>query len=343
MRAVRIREHGDYDVLKFEDVPAPVPRADEVLVRIRAAGLNHLDTWVRRGVPGYKFPLPITPGCDGAGLVERVGDGVTHVKPGDPVVLSPGTSCGLCRECLAGDDNLCRYYGILGETRDGTCAEFVAVPARNVLPKPPALSFEEAASIPLVFLTAWHMLVARARVRPGEWVLVRAAGSGVGTAAIQMAKMLGATVVAEARSKEKTEKARALGADFTIDSSGSDVLDDVRKLTGKRGVDVVIENVGEPTWESSVRSLAKGGRLVTCGATAGPDVRLDLRILFFKNISLLGSTMGSKAEVIEILAHVAAGRLRPVIDTILPFERVADGHRMLAERKVFGKIVLTLP
>lgn len=343
MKAVVIRKHGDYDVLEIEDVPEPVPAADEVLVRIRAIGINNLDTWVRRGVPGHTFPLPIVPGSDGAGLVESVGAAVRHVAVGDEVVLSPGVSCGACRECLSGADNLCRQYGILGETRNGTCAEMVSVPGRNVIRKPAALSFEQAAAIPLVFLTAWHMLVERARVRPGETVLIRAAGSGVGSAAIQIAKMHGAFVIAEARSGDKCTRAAELGADVTIDSGTQDTYDEIRRVTSKRGVDIVVEHVGEATWDSSVRSLARGGRLVTCGATTGADARINLRVLFFKNISLLGSTMGSKSELFDIFAHVAAGRLVPVVHTVLPFEQVADAHRLLAERRVFGKIILTTP
>jgi len=341
MRAVVIREHGDLDVLRFEDVPEPAPRADEVLVRVRASGVNNLDTWVRRGVPGHTFPLPIVPGSDASGVVESVGAAVAHVKPGDAVILAPGVSCGLCRACLSGEDHLCRWFGILGESRDGTCAELVAVPARNVLPKPESLSFEQAASFALVFLTAWHMLVARARVRPGEWVLVRAAGSGVSTAAIQIAKLHGASVIAEARSAEKVARAAALGADFTVESASQDAFQEVRRLTGKRGVDVVVDHVGEATWESSIRCLARAGRLVLCGATTGADARTNLRMLFFKNLSLLGSTMGSQGELREIVEHVAAGRLKPVVHTVLPLSRVADAHRLLAERSVFGKIVLT--
>lgn len=311
-------------------------------MRLRASGVNHIDLWVRRGVPGHKFTLPITPGCDGAGVVEEAGAAVAHVAPGDAVVISPGVSCGVCRACFAGEDNLCARYGMIGEVHDGTYAEFVAVPGRNLLPKPEGLSFEDAASVPLVFLTAWHMLVARARLRSGEWVLVRAAGSGVGSAALQIAGMLGATVVAEARSREKTDRAAALGAAHVIDSSSQDVLEELRKLTAKRGVDVVIDSVGEATWESSVRALARGGRLVTCGATTGPDAKVNIRALFFKNLSLLGSTMGSKAELCDVMSHVAAGRLGPVVHTVLPLERVAEAHRLLAERQVFGKVVLTL-
>lgn len=340
MKAVVIHEHGDYDVLKYESVPEPAPRADEVVVELRAIGINNLDTWVRRGVPGHTFPLPIVPGSDGAGSVVAVGEAVSHVKVGDMVVLAPGVSCGLCHACFSGRDNLCRQFGILGETRNGTCAERVAVPARNALPMPAGLSLEQAAAVPLVFLTAWHMLVARAGVAAGDTVLVRAAGSGIGTAAVQIAKMHGATVIAEARTTGKCGMARGLGADHTIDSGTQDAAEEVRRLTGKRGVDIVIEHVGEATWDSSVRSLARGGRLVTCGATTGADARINLRVLFFKNLALLGSTMGGLHELVTVLGHVASGRLKPVIHTVLSFDQVADAHRLLAERVVFGKIVL---
>jgi NADPH:quinone reductase-like Zn-dependent oxidoreductase len=239
------------------------------------------------------------------------------VKAGDAVLVAPGVSCGTCRACLSGEDHLCRWYGILGESRDGTCAELVAVPARNVIPKPDRLSFEEAASFALVFLTAWHMLVARARVKAGEWVLVRAAGSGVSSAAIQVAKLHGAMVIAEARGAEKC-CARGPSSARTSPSTPrqKDAFEEVRRLTGKRGVDVVLDHVGEATWESSIRCLARGGRLVLCGATTGADARTNLRMLFFKNLSLLGSTMGSQGELREIVEHVAAGRLRPVVHSV---------------------------
>jgi NADPH:quinone reductase-like Zn-dependent oxidoreductase len=344
VKALVIREHGDLHVLRFEERPDPVPRADEVVVRVRAIGVNNLDTWVRRGVPGHTFPLPIVPGSDAAGTVVAAGSAAGgSIKEGDEVVLSPGVSCRACHECLAGREPLCRHYGILGESRDGTCAELIAVPGVGALPRPASLSREEAAAVPLVFLTAWHMLRARAVLSPGEWVLIRAAGSGVGSAALQIAKMLGATVIAEARTTRKCSAARGLGADYTIDSSEQDTLAEVRRITGKRGVDVVVEHVGEATWESSVRSLTKGGRLVTCGATTGADARINLRLLFFKNLSLLGSTMGGAAELMEVLGHVAAGRLRPVVDRVLPFDQAAEAHRLLADRAVFGKIVLTVP
>jgi len=341
MQVVRIREHGGLDKLRFEEAPVPAPGPGEVRVAVRAAGLNHLDTWVRRGVPGHVFPLPLIPGCDGAGVVDAVGAGVTSVKAGDRVVLAPGHACGACRACAAGRDHLCRAYGIFGETRDGTCASAVVAPERNVLPLPPSVSFEVAAAFPLVYLTAWHMLVARAEFRPGETILVHAAGAGVSTAAIQIAKLLGAgRVIATTSTPEKAARARAIGADDVIDYAREDFTARVRELTGRAGVDVVIDHVGAATFAGSLKVLAKGGRVVTCGATSGPRVEIHMNLVFFKSLSILGSTMGSRGEVYELLEHVAAGRLSPVVDSVLPLAQVAQAHRRLEDRDVFGKIVL---
>ncbi len=342
MKAVRIHEHGDLEVLRIEDIAIPTPGPEEVRIQVKAAGLNHLDTWVRRGVPGHKYPLPITPGCDGAGIVEELGGAVSGLKKGDRVLLAPGLSCGRCVSCASGQDQLCRYYGILGETRDGCCAEFVVVNAKQALPIPSNLSFEDAAAIPLVFLTAWHMLVERAKVRPGETVLIHAAGSGVSSAAIQIAKLWGTRVIATASSAEKCEKAKKLGADEAIDYQRQDFYEEVRKLTGKRGVDVAIDHVGETTLEKSVRCLVKGGRLVTCGTTSGFEIKLDFRHVFFKSLSILGSTMGSRGELHEILSHVASGKLRPVVDSVFPLEKIQQAHARIGERAVFGKVIVTL-
>lgn len=341
MKAVVVREHGGLDALRLEERDRPEPRADEVLVELRAIGLNHLDVWVRRGVPGHPFPLPLVPGCDGAGVVAAAGALVRHVKEGDAVFLAPGLSCGICPACAAGKDNLCRHYGIFGETRDGTCAEFTLAPARNVIRKPEAISFEEAAAFPLTFLTAWHMVVARAALLPGETVLVHAAGSGVSSAAIQIARLLGAgRIVATAGTDEKCAQARALGASDVVNYREGDFVAEVRRLTGKRGADVVIDHVGTETFDPNVRALAPGGRLVLCGATSGFEGKTDLRFVFFKNLSILGSTMGSLGEVHEVADHVAAGRLKPCVDAVLPLAEVREGHRRLESREVFGKIVL---
>jgi NADPH:quinone reductase-like Zn-dependent oxidoreductase len=340
MRAVVIRSHGGPEALEFEDRPVPDPGPGEVSVRVAAVGLNHLDVWVRRGVPGHAFPLPIVPGCDVAGTVEAVGSGVSGWKAGDAVVVGPGVSCGVCPDCRAGRDNLCRHYGILGETRDGGCAEQLVVPAVNLFPKPANLDFPSAAAVPLVFLTAWHMLVGRAQVRPGEQVLVHAAGSGVSSAAIQIARLFGARVMATAGSDAKCSRARELGAELAVNYRQTDFTQEVRRWTGKRGVDVAVDHVGADTFDRTIRCLARGGRYVTCGATSGHEMKTDFRLVFFKNLSILGSTMGGSHELAELLPHVEAGRLRPVVDTVLPLDRVADGHRRLEAREGFGKVVL---
>jgi len=341
VKVVRIHEHGGPDRLLFEEAPSPAPAPGEVRVRLRAASLNHLDLWVRRGIPGVRYPLPLIPGCDGAGVVAETGAGVSRFSAGDRVALAPGVSCGVCEACLAGRDNLCREYGILGEHRDGTFAEEIALPARNLIPIPGKISFEEAAAVPLVFLTAWQMVADKAKLLPGETVVVLGAGSGVGSAAIQIARLHGARVIAVSQSATKLARAKELGAEEGIDLSKSDLRDEVRRLTDRRGADVVIEHVGRATWDRSVGSLAWGGRLVTCGATTGADVSLNLRQIFFKNLSLLGSTMGRRASLFAIFRHLEAGRLRAVVDRVLPLGKVQEAHRLLEDGAAFGKIILT--
>ena len=340
MRAVLIRKHGGVEVLEIADLPKPRAVAGQVVLRVKAAGMNHLDTWVRRGLPGVTLPLPMIPGSDAAGVIEEVGPGATDLQPGARVFVAPGFSCGRCVECCAGNDPLCKDYGMIGEHTSGTQAEYVALPAANVMPLPDGLPFEEGAAFPLVFLTAWHMLVGRAQVRVGEDVLVQAGGSGVGTAAIQIARLHGARVFTTVGSDDKAARVRELGADAAINYRKTDSLEEVRRLTGKRGVDVVIESVGQETWDKSLRALARGGRLVTCGATSGYRGETDLRFVFSKGLSILGSTMGSRAELLRVARLVGERRLKPVIDRVLPLERVADGHRAMAERSVFGKIIL---
>lgn len=342
MKAVIIREHGGLDRLEVTESPEPQLSGGSAIVRVRAVALNHLDIWVRRGVPGHKFPLPMIPGAEVAGTIDQIGASGEGWSVGDEVIVAPGLSCGHCVACLSGNDPLCQRSGIFGETVNGGAAELMIVPIRNLIRKPQRLSFPEAAALPLDMLTAWHMLVARARLRPGETVLVHAGGSGVGSAAIQIARLWGATVFATAGSAQKAQRARELGADAAIEYRDADFVAEVRTLTGKRGVDVVVEHVGAETFERSLRALAKGGRLVTCGATAGADVTINLRLVFFKLLSILGSTMGSLAELHEIMGHVAAGRLRPVVDRVLPLDQIAEGHRILEAREAFGKIVLEI-
>lgn len=341
MRAVVFHRHGDRDVLEEAEIPTPEAGPGEVLVRVRAVALNHLDLWVRQGIPGLDLPLPHILGSDVAGVIEAVGEKVQGLEAGQEVMIQPGLSCMRCQACLSGHDNDCPDYRILGEHVAGGYAEFVAVPASNIVPKPASLSFEEAAALPLVFLTAWEMLVQKARLRPGERVLVQAAGSGVSSAAIQIAKLHGAEVIASASTSEKLEKARELGADHTVNYTEEDLVAEVRRIVApRRGVEVVVDHVGEATWDGSVRALANGGRLVTCGATTGYDVRVDLRHLFYRRLEFLGSTMGSKGDLHRIARLVDLGKLRPVIDRVLPLSEAREGHRLLAERKAFGKVVL---
>lgn len=341
MRAVVMKQPGGPDVLQQTDMPDPDVAPNEVLVRVRACALNHLDVWIRRGLPGVDLSKPHILGSDVAGVVERVGSIVKNTQPGQEVLISPGLSCMNCNACLAGEDNLCPSYDILGYRSDGGYAEFVKCPSQNIIPKPAGVSWEEAASIPLVFVTAWHMLVGRVGLRGGETLLVHAAGSGVGSAAVQIGKLLGARVLATAGTAEKLQKAKELGADELINYTKQDFLEEVRRLTGKRGVDVVFEHTGEGTWEKSIRSLARGGRLVTCGATSGSVGNLDIRYLFSRQIALFGSYMGSKHELLEVMKFVEAGKLKGVVDRVLPLEKAADAHRALEERAQFGKVVLT--
>jgi NADPH:quinone reductase-like Zn-dependent oxidoreductase len=340
MKAIVYAEHGGPEVLKYVDRVEPATGAGEVLVRVRACALNHLDLWLRKGIPSLNIPLPHIPGSDVAGEVTRLGAGVTNLKVGERVMLQPGISCGQCEKCMAGDDNLCRSYRILGEVVDGGCAEYVKVAAVNCVPIPEGVSFEAAAAFPLVSLTAWHMLIVRARLKPAETVLVLAAGSGVGSAAIQIAKASGARVIATAGSDAKLAKARELGADDVINHSTQKVAAEVKRLTARRGVDVVFEHVGEATWSESIRSLVPGGRLVTCGATTGYNGSIDIRYLFTRQISLLGSFMGTKADLLAAAEFLKRGLLRPVVDVVLPLEQCAEAHRRLEQREQFGKIVL---
>lgn len=340
MKAVIFRQHGGPDVLEYADVPEPQIRANEVLVEVKACALNHLDIWARRGLPGIDIPLPHILGNDVSGVVKQVGELVTWVKTGDEVMVQPGVSCGHCEACLGGSDNFCREYDILGYRRDGGYAELVAVPGVNIISKPSVLSWEEAAALPLVTVTAWHMLVTRAAVQPGETVLVHAAGSGVGSLAIQVAKLRGARVFTTASTDEKLAHARELGADETINYTSSDWPKEVRRLTDRKGVDVVVEHTGATTWPGSIASLKPNGRLVTCGATSGYDAHTDLRQVFYRHLNILGSFMGSKAELLEAMKFVEQGKIRGVVDRVLPLSEARQAHELIENRAQFGKVVL---
>ena len=340
MKAVIFSQHGGPEVLKYTEAPDPQIKANEVLVEVRACALNHLDVWVRAGLPGIKIPLPHILGDDVAGVVREAGELVTWTKPGDEVMVQPGVSCGHCVECLAGRDNMCDEYDMIGYRRDGGYAELLAVPGVNVIPKPGNLSWPEAAALPLVTLTAWHMLVTQARVQPGEDVLIHAAGSGVGSLGIQIARLRGARVIATASSDEKLTKARELGADETVNYTRDDWPKEVKKLTNGRGVDVVFEHTGAATWPGSIVSLKKGGRLVTCGATSGYDARTDLRQVFYRHLTILGSMMGSKAELLSAMNFIGTGQIRAVVDRTLPLAEARKAHELMEDRAQFGKLVL---
>jgi NADPH:quinone reductase-like Zn-dependent oxidoreductase len=340
MKAIVIHRHGGREALESAELPDPVARPGQAVVRVRACALNHLDVWTREGIPGRSVPFPHVLGSDIAGEVLALGEPVEGLAPGRRVMLSPGLSCGRCRMCLAGEDNACRQYRLFGAQVHGGYAEQVLSPAANLIPIPDHVSFEDAAAFPLVFLTAWRMLVTRARVRPGEDVLVWAAGSGVGMAAVQVAKRFGARVIATAGTDLKLEHARRLGADETVNHRTADVAAEVRRLTGKKGVEVVFEHVGAATWERSILSLAHGGRLVTCGATTGPAGATDLRHLFAKQLTLMGSYMGSKAELLDAAPLFFRGELRPAVHAVLPLAEARRAHEMLEASEHFGKIVL---
>jgi NADPH:quinone reductase-like Zn-dependent oxidoreductase len=327
-----------------EDAPKPSVGPNDVLIRLKAASLNHLDIWIRSGARERNIPLPHIGGSDGAGVIAEIGGAVQGIKPGDSVLISPGISCGMCAMCVGGRDNLCTAYRVLGTREDGTNAELVKVPALNVLPIPDGMSYEEAAAVPLVFLTAWHMLVGLAGLRVGETVLVHGAGSGVGSAAIQIGKMLGARVIATAGSDEKLAKAGDLGADEGINYREHDFVERVRQLTDKRGVDVVFEHIGGEVFEKSLLVVAKGGRLVTCGATTDYVGKVDLRYIYSRHIAIFGSYMGTKRELVDVLKFFGgpAPRLRPVVDSVFPLSKAAEAQRRMEERKQFGKMVLEI-
>ena len=342
MKAVRFHQHGGLDVLRYEDAPDPDVPPGAVRVRVRACALNHLDLWQRRGLDRVTIPMPHISGADVAGEIADVGAGVTEYQVGQRVMLQPGLSCGRCARCLAGEDNYCARYDVLGYQSAGGYAELVSVPAANVIGLPDGIDVVTAAAFPLSFLTAWHMLLTRARLTERDTVLVLAAGSGVGQAAIQIAKFFRARVLATAGHADKLDRAAALGADAAINHATDDLVAAVKKLTAGRGVDVVIEHVGVATWDRSVRCLARGGRLVTCGATTGHDARLDLRHLFARQLSFLGSYMGGKPELLRAADLFFRGELRPAVDRTFPLSEAAQAQQRLESGAHFGKIVLTI-
>ena len=348
MRAIVFHAHGGPEVLTAAELPDPVAGPGQAVVRVHACAVNRLDLWVRGGLPGLRLPLPHVLGSDIAGVVESLGPGADPALTGSwlgrEVVVNPGLSCGTCESCLSGWDNLCPRYRILGETAPGGYAERVLVPIANLVTKPVGLDMVHAAAAPLTFLTAWQMLVVRARIAPGQLVLIHAVGSGVGVAGLQIARLHGARVIALASSEAKLEQARALGAEFCVRSDAADWESQVRRLApvGKRGVDVVFEHTGVATWEASLRLTKRGGTIVTCGASSGFAATTDLRQVFFRQLQILGSTMGSKAHLHGIVELLGRGALRPVVDRCFPLAEAAEAHRYLDRREQFGKVVLTV-
>lgn len=340
MKAVVFHEHGGPDKLQYEEIEEPSPQAHEVKVRVWACGVNHLDIWVREGLRGPNIPMPHILGSEVTGEIAGLGTGVKNLQPGQRVLVAPGLSCRRCRHCLEGNDSQCKEFKILGYQVQGGYAEYVCVTEGNVIPLPEGAAFEEWAAVPLVFLTAWHMLIGRAKLRPGERVLIHAGGSGIGSAAIQIACLTGATVLTTVGSHEKAEKAKALGAHEVINYREKDFAQEVKRLTADEGVEVVFEHIGLDTWEKSLACLSRGGRMAICGATSGPIVSLNIPYLFMKQISIHGCYMGGQKELLDVLSLVEKKRLKPVVDTVYPLKEAALAQKRMQERNFFGKLVL---
>jgi NADPH:quinone reductase-like Zn-dependent oxidoreductase len=343
LKAVRIYDHGGAEKLCYEDAPEPkLASRGDAIIKLSAAALNHIDIWNRRGLTGIKFQFPHVLGADGAGTVAEVGEDVTNVKSGDAVCLYPASGCGRCEFCLTDRDYLCVHLRVLGEREEGTYAEYVRVPARNCFPIPAGLSLEEAAAFPLVYITVWRMLITNAQLKTGEHILILGIGGGVATAALQIAAFIGTQTIVTSGSDEKLAKARRLGAAHGINYHKQDFATEVRRITEKRGVDVVVDCVGGESWGKSLASLAKGGRLVTCGATAGATPETDLRRIFWNHLKICGSTLGNRTEFGEVLKFMEVSRTQPVIDQVFPLREAAAAQQHMEDRKQFGKILLRI-
>jgi len=338
MKAIRIHKFGKPEVLRWETVPDPLCLPNQVLVQMKAMSINHLDIWVRNGL--FNYPLPIIMGSDGAGVIVEVGQEVEGWKVDDAIIIQPGTYCGICQFCQEGKENICADYGILGETEDGTQCELMVLNPEQLERKPDFLSFEEAAAFPLVFLTSYTMLIRRAKIQKRETILILGAGSGVGSAAIQIAKLYNCRIIATGGDEKKLQLAKSLGADYVINHLNETIHKRVKEITDGVGADIVFEHVGEATWNSSLKSLRRGGRLVTCGATTGANVSINLRHLFIKNLSILGSTMGDRKAFSEVVKWLAQGKIKPVVDRLFSMSEVAKAHVHIENRQQFGKVIL---
>lgn len=341
MKAARIHEHGGVDAIHVDDVEEPLAGADEVVVEVRASALNHLDIWVRTS-ERFQLPMPHIIGSDAAGVVRRVGEQVRGVEVGQEVIVNPALSCGRCEFCRRGEQSLCSSFAIVGASRSGTFAERVAVPARNVVPKPAFLSFEEAAALPIAYVTAWRMLMTRAGLLPGEWVLIHGIGGGVALAGLQIAKLAGATVIVTSGDNDKLSRAIDLGSDHTLNYRSCDVASTVRGLTGGRGVDVALDAVGAATWGVDFAAVRRGGRIVLCGVTTGASAPTDLQALYWNQLTILGSTSGSDEDFRQLLAAMESARIKPVIDSVHSLQDVRQASRRMEEGGQFGKIVLKI-
>ena len=340
MKAIAITGQGGMDKVRYMDVERPQVAPREVLIEARAVALNHLDIFVRNNLDSLKLATPHVAGADGAGVVAEVGAEVSRVQVGDRVLINPGLHCGVCEFCQAGEQSLCVRFGIMGETRPGTFAEYFTIPQENVHPMPEGFSWEEAAAFPLVFLTAWRMLISKAAIKPGEEILILGIGGGVATAVLQLVKAIGLRAFVTSSNDEKLQQAQKLGADAVINYKTQDFAREIRTLTNRRGVDVVVDSVGGDSYAKSLASLAKGGRLVTCGATAGPRPQTDLARIFWNQLSVFGSTMGNLREFAEMLNFVRTRGVKPVIDQVFPLAEGANAFARMEEGKQFGKIVL---
>ncbi len=342
MQALFFEEHGNWERIQYGEVSRPpAPAVGEVLVRVRAAALNHLDLFVLEGLPGASLELPHVGGADGAGVVEAIGHAVTGVGAGQEVIIDPGISCGRCEYCRKGEHSLCQRFGVLGENQPGTFAEYVLAPAAGLAAKPEHLSWSEAAAFGLTYITAWRMLINRGQLRPGESLLIHGIGGGVSLACLQLAKRVGARVLVSSRSEEKLERAAELGADELI-LSGENVAREVRRRTGRRGVDVVVDSVGRATWMQSLKAAAKGGRILTCGASSGSDPAEEIRLIFWNQLSIIGSTMGSREDWRQVVAAANAWQLRPIIDSVRPLAAGRQAYQRMAQGEQFGKLVLEI-
>ncbi|MBI4243465.1 MAG: zinc-binding dehydrogenase [Planctomycetes bacterium] len=342
MKAVRFHEHGAPSVLKLDDVPRPQPGDNEVLINVKACSVNHLDIWIRKGIPGMKTNLPHIPGSDAAGIVAETGKGVQGFKTGDRVLINPSLCCGQCEFCSEGNGSLCLSYSIYGEHQDGTYCEYIAVPHQNVLKIPDSLDFIKAAAAPLVYLTAWRMMVTKTKVKPSDCILIFSAAAGVGIACLQIAKLVGATVIATSSSDQKCEFLKKMGADYVFNHSKEDTVRKVRDITSKRGVDIVVDYIGKETWLKGIYSLKRGGCVVTCGATSGYNPEEDLRHIFYRQVRIYGSTMGSNKEFSDAMTLVLGGKLIPHVDSVLRIDEAVKAHEMIEQREVIGKIVLSI-